>query len=353
MARKALPAIGIAALLVGALALADSAKSASPIVSISPSSGPVGTSVELTGSGFPSRKSGTVVFGSTSVASFRTAASGSFRAGFTVPSGYQGNTVVTATADSVSAGAIFTVDPPPSPSPSPTGIWTPAANTTWQWQLTTPVDQTVDAQMYDIDLFENDAAVVASLHTQGRAVVCYLSAGSWENWRPDAGVFPASVIGRSNGWSGEKWLDIRQLSLLAPIMEARLDLCKTKGFDGVEPDNIDGYTNKTGFPITAADQLAYNRWIADAAHARGLSVALKNDVAQAAELESRFDFALDEQCFQYSECDLLRPFTGAGKAVFEVEYKLSPSNFCPQARTLGFMAMKKNLSLDASRTPCW
>jgi hypothetical protein len=271
-----------------------------------------------------------------------------------VPSGYQGDTEVRVSAGGASASAIFTVlTPTPSPSPSPAGVWRPAPNTTWQWQLTTPVDQTVDAQMYDIDLFDNDATVVAALEAQGRAAVCYLSAGTWESWRPDANLFPDSVIGRSNGWAGEKWLDVRQISLLAPIMEGRLDLCKSKGFDAVEPDNVDGYTNKTGFPLTATDQLAYNRWIADAAHARGLSVGLKNDVAQIAMLEPWFDWALDEQCFQYGECSLLSPFTGAGKAVFEVEYKLSTADFCPQARALGFMAMKKNLSLDASRTPCW
>jgi Glycoside-hydrolase family GH114/IPT/TIG domain len=356
MARDAVAGLGFAMLLAAKLLFPTPAESAVPTASLSPSSSTAGTSVTMSGLGFPLRKSGTVSFGSTLVANFKTGSSGSFKVSFAVPSGYDGDTVVTASVDTVGASAIFTVLPPqpsPSPTPSPSGIWKPAPDTTWQWQLTTPVDQTVEAQMYDIDLFENDAAVVTALKMQARAAVCYVSAGSWESWRPDARVFPSSVIGRAIGWSGERWLDIRQISSLGPIMEARLELCKDKGFDAVEPDNVDGYSNKTGFPLTAADQLVYNRWLSDAAHARGLSVGLKNDIAQAAELEPWFDWALDEQCFQYGECGLLSPFATARKAIFEVEYKLSPASFCPQARALGFMAMKKDKSLDSARTPCW
>lgn len=233
------------------------------------------------------------------------------------------------------------------------GIWQPALVTSWQWQLTTPVDQTVNAQMYDIDMFDNDASVVASLHAQGRKVICYISAGTYENWRPDASSFPSVVLGNAvSGWPGENWLDIRRIDLLGPIMTARLDLCKSKGFDGVEPDNIDGYTNGTGFPLTAQDQINYNTFIAHAAHARGLSIALKNDVNQVQALLPYFDFALDEQCFEYSECSTLTPFISAGKAVFEVEYNLSTSQFCPQANAMNFNSMQKNLNLDAFRIPC-
>ena len=55
--------------------------------------------------------------------------------------------------------------------------------------------------MYDIDLFDNDASVVAALHAQGRKVVCYISVGTWEDWRPDAGDFSAPVMGKGyEGW---------------------------------------------------------------------------------------------------------------------------------------------------------
>lgn len=231
--------------------------------------------------------------------------------------------------------------------------WKPALNTSWQWQLTTPVDQSADAAMYDIDLFDNDASVVASLHAQGRKVICYVSVGTFEPWRPDASRFPEAVKGRSvDGFADEKWLDIRRLDVIGPIMEARMDLCRSKGFDGVEPDNVDAYANRSGFPLTGQDQLRYNIFIAGAAHARGLSVGLKNDLDQVRDLLAHFDWALNEQCFQYRECSALAPFVGAGKAVFQVEYKLEPSQFCAEANALNFNSLRKNLDLNAYRVPC-
>lgn len=231
--------------------------------------------------------------------------------------------------------------------------WRPSPDATWQWQLTGRLNTSVAADVYDIDLFDTPARTVAALHRSGRHVVCYLDAGTYENWRPDRGRFPRSVRGARNGWPGERWLDIRRLSILEPIMRARMALCARKGFDAVEADNVDGYTNHTGFPLTAADQLTYNRWLASTAHADGLSIALKNDVDQVRTLEPDFDFALDEQCFQYSECGTERPFVRAGKAVFEVEYNLAPARFCARARADGFRAMRKHLNLDAWRQPCW
>ena len=45
--------------------------------------------------------------------------------------------------------------------------WVPAPGTTWQWQLSGRIDQSVKAEMYDIDLFDTSAATVASLHRAG------------------------------------------------------------------------------------------------------------------------------------------------------------------------------------------
>ncbi len=234
------------------------------------------------------------------------------------------------------------------------GYWTPPVNATWQWQLSVPIDQTVDASVYDIDLFENEASVVASLHAQGRHVICYMDAGTWEGWRPDAGKFPASVLGKADpGWTEEKWLDIRQLSIIEPLMEARFKLCKEKGFDGIEADNVDGWQNNTGFPITAAEQLTYDEWLANTAHSLGLSIALKSDTQQIPELEPYYDYSVDEECIEYSECSLLEPFVKAGKPVFEVEYAKTPSQFCAETNALGLMAMQKGKDLEAWNAPCW
>ncbi len=207
--------------------------------------------------------------------------------------------------------------------------------------------------MYDIDLFDAPQNVIDTLHAQGKVVICYMEVGGWENWRPDASQFPTSVIGRSNGWAGEKWIDIRQINELAPIMRARLDLAVSKRCDGIEPDLDDGYTNNTGFPLTYQDQITYNRWIAAEAHARNLSIGLKNDVEQAADLVHDFDWTLNEECHQYNECNLLSPFIKAGKAVFNAEYQGDPVTFCPAANIAGFSTLKLPLSLDgSSRVDC-
>ncbi|GAC1386446.1 MAG: endo alpha-1,4 polygalactosaminidase [Candidatus Saccharimonadales bacterium] len=240
---------------------------------------------------------------------------------------------------------------PPALTPHP--IWVPHVQTTWQWQLSTPVDISVDAEMYDIDLFTNDASIVQSLHHKGRHVVCYISAGSVEDWRPDVKSFPAQVIGKDyEGWPGEKWLDIRRIDVLGPIMERRLDQCQAKGFDSVEPDNINGFQQPSGFPLTAADQRTYNIWFADAAHNRNLSIGLKQDPDQANELVQHFDWALDEECFEYGGCDKLLPFLKAGKAVFNTEYGLHTNQFCQKANSLNFNAIRKHRQLDAFRETC-
>ncbi|GAB4528132.1 MAG: hypothetical protein Kow0063_04040 [Anaerolineae bacterium] len=191
------------------------------------------------------------------------------------------------------------------------------------------------------------------LHQRGVFVMCYLSAGSYEEWRPDAHLFPQEVLGKDmEGWPGEKWLDIRRIDLLAPIMEARLDLAVSKGCDGVDPDNVNGYSNDTGFPLTANDQERYNIFLAEAAHQRGLMVGLKNDLEQIPELVSHFDWVLNEECFSYGECESLLSFVQAGKPVFVIEYELEPSDFCPQALQMNFNALRKNWELDAYRVDC-
>ncbi|MEU4492319.1 endo alpha-1,4 polygalactosaminidase [Streptomyces sp. NPDC023998] len=241
--------------------------------------------------------------------------------------------------------------PSPDQSPRPRR-WQPRPGTAWQWQLDGRVDAGVDVPVYDIDGFENDAATVRRLHRDGRKVICYVNAGAWESFRPDHGEFPASVRGRANGWEGERWLDIRRLDILRPLMAKRMDLCRERGFDAVEPDLLDAYLNRTGFPLTAAHQLTYNRMIADLAHDRGMSVGLKNDLPQVPQLVRDFDFAVNEECAQYDDCAQLTPFVKAGKAVFHVEYALPVDKFCERTRRLGLSSMRKKLNLGVWRQPC-
>jgi hypothetical protein len=227
----------------------------------------------------------------------------------------------------------------------------------------------VAAQVYDIDLFTNDASVVAALHAQGKKVVCYMETGFWESYRPDSGSYPASVLGSSLAppFNDERYVDIRQLSILGPIIAARLDQCKQKGFDGVEPDgdamlydsggSTSGTSNGSGFPLTYQNLIAFNTYVANLAHARGLAIATKNatsaDSAQfAIDMQPVTDFVVEEECAANASCDWLAPFTSAHKAVFAAEYnnQAKCNTAAKKYATISFIF--KKVALDATRTVC-
>lgn len=235
----------------------------------------------------------------------------------------------------------------------PRDWYQPAPGVSWQWQLEGDINTSHDANIYDIDLVETPSSVITKLHREGRKVICYFSAGSWEEYREDANDFPAAIVGSTmEGWPDEKWLDVSRYEEFANVIEARLDLAVSKKCDGVEPDNVDGYANDTGFELTAKDQLAYNKWLAREAHARQLAIALKNDLEQIEELVDDFDFAINEQCFEYEECAALLPFIERDKAVLGVEYELNTEEFCAEARELGFSWLKMDYELDGGRVAC-
>ena len=241
-----------------------------------------------------------------------------------------------------------------TPAQAKTSWWHPPQQLTWYWQLQGDVDNEVPVAAYDIDGFENGAEEVASLHAQGKRVICYVDVGTAEDWRPDYSEFPAAVLGRSNGWPGERWLDIRQLGVLEPIMTARFQMCREKGFDAVEPDNIEGYANKTGFPLTAQQQLSYDEWVAEAVHSLGMAVLQKNDGEQTPQLLPYFDGALSEQCNQYRECELFYPYLQEGKPVLNAEYRRRRKKFCAADEAVGIMGARFNLELNGKRyEPCW
>jgi hypothetical protein len=255
----------------------------------------------------------------------------------------------TTTSSITSATPVHTSTVPKTATTTIGQIWRPGSSTPihWQWQIGTPFNVSTDlvpnVTVYDIDAFDTTASVVSALHARGFIVIAYASFGTYENWRPDAASFPANAKGSSNGWPGENWLDIRSDGVKT-IMAARLDLIKSKGFDAVEPDNVDGYSNSTGFPLTAQDQLNYNEWIAAQCHQRGLSVGLKNDVDQVGTLQPYFDWTLNEESYKYSEYSGLSAFTNNNKAVFEVEYGKSTSQ-ASALNALHFNSMTRDLDL--------
>lgn len=234
-----------------------------------------------------------------------------------------------------------------------TGNWyRPSAATTWQWQLVDSVNTAYAVDVYDIDLYNVSQAEIAALQGQGRKVICYFSAGSYEPFRPDSGDFPSEVIGKVlDGFEDENWLDIRAESVLA-IMRKRLDLAVAKGCDGVEPDNVDGYQNDTGYPLSDRDQLVFNKKIANEAHTRDLTVGLKNDLDQIPRLVNYFDFSVNEQCHEFDECDTLLPFVSANKPVWNAEYLQDfvddPASICPTSLSLNLRTLILPLDLDDS-----
>lgn len=250
--------------------------------------------------------------------------------------------------------------PPITTSPSPSSWYHPSPFVTWQWQLSGTVNTSYPVEIYSIDLFDSPQTLIQQLQTEGKKVICYFSAGSYEKWRADASQFTASDLGNSlDGWPGERWLDIRS-SNVHSIMKGRLNLAVQKGCDGVEPDNVDGYTNNAGLGLTANDQLAFNRLLANEAHLRNLSIGLKNDLDQLTQLVAYYDFAVNEQCFEYSECDVLAIFINEGKAVLNAEYKqqyVDDTNarnlVCSESINLQFSTLILPLNLDdAFRISC-
>ncbi|WP_144391536.1 endo alpha-1,4 polygalactosaminidase [Pleionea sediminis] len=240
---------------------------------------------------------------------------------------------------------------PPTPE---VGDWyKPPVMTTWQWQLMGDVNEAYAVDIYDIDLFDVPLEQIQQFQSSGIRVICYFSGGSYEEWRDDANQFLATDLGNPlEDWEGERWLDIRSNNV-RDIMKQRLALAKQKGCDGVEPDNMDGYQNQPGFNFNGNDQLDYNRFIANEAHKLNLSVGLKNDLDQIEELVEYFDFAVNEQCFEYDECDRLTPFIMAGKPVFNAEYLAKYVNneseraaLCDDALSRQFSTLILPINLD-------
>jgi hypothetical protein len=243
-------------------------------------------------------------------------------------------------------------------------IYRPGVGTTWQWQIQPNaegvINTTYDVEVYDIDLFDVEASVIAGLQAGGRRVICYFSAGTFEDFREDAGRFAVEDLGNTlEDFADERWVDIRSEGVRAILLD-RLDLAVAKGCDGVEPDNMTAFDNDSGFSLTAADQLDFNRFVARASHDRGLSVGLKNDLSQIDELVGDFDFAVNEQCHEFDECGVYEAFIAAGKAVFNAEYADAFVNdagaraaMCQSAVAEGFATLVLPVDLDdAFRFSC-
>ncbi|RMZ88219.1 hypothetical protein DV736_g4553, partial [Chaetothyriales sp. CBS 134916] len=263
----------------------------------------------------------------------------------------------------------------PTPTPAPpagdgivmNGIWQPENGTTWQYQLATPVvnPSTDGIDVWDFDLFDNEASIISDIQGNGSKVICYLSAGSYEDWRPDKGNFTQADLGNQlDGWPGEYWINTNSDNVRR-IMAARLDLAVEKGCSGVDPDNIDAYNNDNGLGLTQQDAINYIEFLADEAQARNLSIGLKNALEVIPNVIDRMQWGVNEQCLQYNECDQLAPFIDQQKPVFHVEYPKGEGNqnnarvsvdifssICDSPSIDGFSTIIKNTNLDTFTEFC-
>jgi len=235
----------------------------------------------------------------------------------------------------------------------------PSVGTTWDYPLGFSLktsNANASTNFYSVDLFDTAQSDIAALQAAGHFVACYFSAGSDESWRPDSGSFPPKAVGKPlSGWKGERWVDTRNAGVRS-VMQGRISKAQSKGCDGVDADNIDGYENPTGFGLTKADGVDYVEFLANASQAAGLLYGLKNGGDILSQVESVSAWVINEQCAQYNECKLYEPFVAAGKPVFHVEYtaKENAKTVTPAFRKkacgadgqAGFSSIIKHMNLD-------
>jgi len=96
-------------------------------------------------------------------------------------------------------------------------VWKPAVGAQFQMILSGTVDPAglsalapSTPEIWDVDLESTPKETIAALHSLGKKVICYFSAGSSEDWRSDYASFLPTDKGEClQGWRGERWLDVR------------------------------------------------------------------------------------------------------------------------------------------------
>lgn len=258
----------------------------------------------------------------------------------------------------------------------------PLGSQPWQWELSHPLDLSSARDMgtndslpngqrapapviYDIDGIINPAGTVAALQAEGKHVVCYIEVGAAGDYYSAAeeGVSTsyydqlrtAGVFGKKVNGYPERYLDIRAPATVSIIESMISEQCAAKGFDAVETDIDEEYTSNSGFPLTQADEEQYMTTLADYMHGLGLGWWIKNPDdtgdSYATDMYPLADAVLTEQCNQFSSCGSLSAYVGH-KAVFNAEYHLKTSAFCPHDDAVGFNGARFNLGLTGRRSPC-
>lgn len=223
--------------------------------------------------------------------------------------------------------------------------WVPKPGDSWEYQTRNRLKSKValrernldrnptNAAVFDIDLFQNDKALIDELHANGTKVICYFSAGTAELWRQDANYFPAHAqgLGQPNKM-GSRWLNIND-GTVQQLMRKRIDLAVNKDCDAVDPAFIDAYqwpVEGTGFSISEDDAVAYVKMLAEHAHSKNLAFGLRRAPDIANQLMDNVDFSVCESCSKTKDCEAYQKFIDAGKPVFHVEYANETTNVLGQ-----------------------
>ncbi|KAF2867967.1 glycoside hydrolase superfamily, partial [Massariosphaeria phaeospora] len=176
-----------------------------------------------------------------------------------------------------------------------------------------------DYQVIDIDLFDTSKETISDLKAS-KKVICYFSAGSQEGWRSDSDEFKNGDVGNAlDGWPDEKWVDVKSDNV-RNIMKKRIKMAAENGCTAIDPDNVDGFVSQDGFGYDKSAYVDYLRFLAQEAQTNNLAIGLKNAVDLIPEVVNFMQFAINEQCHEFRECDQYKPFTAANKAVFNIEY---------------------------------
>src|SRR6478609_7808237 len=115
---------------------------------------------------------------------------------------FQSAALVVASLSELSQAHAFT--PRGFTTPKRKELWQPEVGTPWQIILSEVVkvpkagvrSMTPDVPIWDMDLFENSKSTITAMQKGGKKVICYFSAGSWENWRKDKDSFPKKDLGK-------------------------------------------------------------------------------------------------------------------------------------------------------------
>jgi len=203
--------------------------------------------------------------------------------------------------------------------------WQPKPGLTWNYVLGDDKFNvhTEKAQVIDVD-YELSASKIQEFHNAGKKVICYFSGGTVENWRNDFSSFKAVsglVKNVYDGWDDEYWLDYR-VDGIKSLIKKRMQIAKNKNCDGIEVDNLDGYSvNKGHWDLKESDAIQYAKWLGNTAHSLDIAIGLKNIPGLLDTLGSYFDFAINESCVNHgSECSYYKKFISSGKAVFGITY---------------------------------